>query len=520
MDMEVDASDVVVEEEDDRMTLEEQVHVLMQGVLELCFPDLKDEEPIIFSANEEYGDYQCDNVLSIWHQLRDKPEKYPHIKKPTDVGEEIKKHLEKRDDMIKQVSIHDIGFVTFKLSGKWMTKSIHKMVRLGIDTWAPKFYVGKVMVNFPPLDNDIAAEGTRFASLRRSYILDTLIRMLSYSRADFTVFKEYPQKDDKDTAQCKVKECFSIEDREDGIVTISAVGPEGERKPIIRGKKDAGFGNASKDLSNLWYGLECEKAKWIINVIPAQQQEYYEMCFSAARQVKEWLPEDRYGSPCACYAGYRTCSNEVDKLVTFLQQMQTEVAEFPTTLLDNALAYTFLKTHRLADCTFNLAEMVKAEGNTIQHLLKILAQIRSFTTKSREDVDELKKVSELTFGEGEVWEEGVEHALGWHLLLFTEVLKESCVSVLPHILCKYLHDLSEKFERYRKFYDPSACEVSSSPEGSVVQKLLALSSAKRPMDVDVPVADAESDNKKQKRAFGGAPEDSVITRLLSPVVAR
>ncbi|GKA02290.1 arginine--tRNA ligase, chloroplastic/mitochondrial [Tanacetum coccineum] len=79
---------------------------------------------------------------------------------------EIKKHLEKRDDMIKTVSIHDIGFVTFKLSWKWMAKSIHKMLRDGIDSWAPKLYLGKVMINSTSL----------------------------YNKADVTVFNEYPQK--------------------------------------------------------------------------------------------------------------------------------------------------------------------------------------------------------------------------------------------------------------------------------------------------------------------------------------
>nr|GEW86296.1 arginine--tRNA ligase, chloroplastic/mitochondrial [Tanacetum cinerariifolium] len=540
MDMEVDPS------QENRWNLQDEVDTLVEDILELSFSDLK-EQPMLFSTKEEYGDYQCENVLSIWLQLRDKPpeQMYPHIKKPRDVGEEIKKHLEERDDMIKEASVHDIGFVTFKLSGKWIAESIHKMVRQGIEIWAPKLYLGKVMINSPSLDND-TAEGTRSAWFRHSYIINTLIRMLKYSKADITVFTDYPEKDDKEKAQCKVKKCFSIEG--DGIVTISVVGPKGERKPIIRGKKDGGFGNASKDLSKLWYGLECEKANWIVNVIPVQQQEYYEMCFTAARESR-WLPEDRYESPGASYAGYRTCSNEVDKLITFLQQMQTESVELPTTLLDNALAYTFLKAHRLADCTLNLVEMVKEEGNTIQHLCKTQAQIRSFTTKSSEDVDELKKASELTLGEGEVWEEGVERVLGLHLLMFTEVLKESCVSILPHILCKYLHDLSEKFERYRKFYKSSVCEVgfvvepttklllyeatavvmekcfhllginseSSSPEGLIAQSLLALSSAKRPMDVKLHVADAESDNKKQKRAVGGAPEDSSITRLLIPV---
>ncbi|GJX53040.1 arginine--tRNA ligase, chloroplastic/mitochondrial [Tanacetum coccineum] len=461
MDMEVDPS------QENRWSLQEEVDTLVEDILKLSFSDLE-EQPMLFSTKEEYGDYQCDN--------------------------EIKKHIEERDDMIKEASVHDIGFVTFKLSGKWIAESIHKMVKHGIETWAPKLYMGKVMINSPSLDND-TAEGTRSAWFRRSYIINMLMRMLKYSKADITVFTEYRQ--------------------------ISVVGPEGERKPIICGKKDGGFGNASKDLSNLWYGLECEKA---------------------ARETR-WLPKDRYESPGASYAGYRTCSNEVDKLITFLQQMQTESAELPITSLDNALAYptfrssfvlihiqcfvfsvkngyTFLKTHRLADCTLNLVEMLKAEGNTIQHLLKTQAQICSFTTKSSEDVDELKKASELTLGEGEEWEEGVERVLGLHLLMFTEVLKESCVSILPHILCKYLHDLSEKFERYRKFYESSVCEESSSPEGLIAQSVLELSSAKRPMDVSAHVADAESDNKKQKRAVGGAPEDSSITRLLIPVQFR
>ncbi|GJS94941.1 hypothetical protein Tco_0801909 [Tanacetum coccineum] len=98
------------------------------------------------------------------------------------------------------------------------------------------------------IGNDIA-EGTRLAWFRRSHIINTLIHMLNYNKADVTVFNEYPQEDDKHKAQCKVKKCFSIEER-DGNVTISVV-HEGERKPFIRGKKDGGFGNASKYLINL-----------------------------------------------------------------------------------------------------------------------------------------------------------------------------------------------------------------------------------------------------------------------------
>ena len=122
--------------------------------------------------------------------------------------------------MIKEASIHNVGFVTFTLSGKWMAEvlyflffslpalinhtllqlspiffsfqNIYKMLIGGIDTWAPKLYAEKVMIISPSLDNDIA-EGTRAAWFRSSYIINTLIRMLKYSDVPVTVFKEYPQ---------------------------------------------------------------------------------------------------------------------------------------------------------------------------------------------------------------------------------------------------------------------------------------------------------------------------------------
>nr|GEW65935.1 arginine--tRNA ligase, chloroplastic/mitochondrial [Tanacetum cinerariifolium] len=195
------------DDDDNRWSLKEEVTTLIEDTLRLGFSNLE-QQPKLFGCKKEYGDYQCENVLSIWHQLRNNPES--DLKKPTDVGEEIKKHLEKRDDMIKEVSIHDIGIMTFK------------------------------------------------------------------------AFSELPTSD----------------------------------------------------------------------------------CSSASS-------------------------------------------------LDRAITYTFLKKHRLADCT----------------------------------VDFIELASELTLGKAEVWEEGSERVLGLHLLMFTEVLEESCLSILPHILCEYVYDLSVKFGR-------------------------------------------------------------------------
>ncbi|PWA59642.1 arginine--tRNA ligase, chloroplastic/mitochondrial [Artemisia annua] len=93
---------------------------------------------------------------------------------------------------------------------------------------------------------------------------------------------------------------------------------------------------------------------------------------------------------------------------------------------------------------FDLGEM----GNTFVYLLHRRAEIHRITNQSRKDIDELKNASNLIWEKYEGWEEGEERMLEFHLLEFTEVLEESCLSVLPHMMCKYLYDLSKKFESY------------------------------------------------------------------------
>ncbi|GKA21276.1 hypothetical protein Tco_0701265 [Tanacetum coccineum] len=47
--------------------------------------------------------------------------------------------VELKSDMIEgEPWVYGVGFVTIKLSGKWMTENIRKMLRDGIDIWAPR----------------------------------------------------------------------------------------------------------------------------------------------------------------------------------------------------------------------------------------------------------------------------------------------------------------------------------------------------------------------------------------------
>ncbi|GKC18185.1 arginine--tRNA ligase, chloroplastic/mitochondrial [Tanacetum coccineum] len=93
---------------------------------------------MIYASQEgQDGDYNCQNVLWIWPKLRKSLELqklYPNIKKPTDVGEAIKKNLPKSAIINEESSIEDVGFVAISLSQKWLAESIHKMLKDGINT--------------------------------------------------------------------------------------------------------------------------------------------------------------------------------------------------------------------------------------------------------------------------------------------------------------------------------------------------------------------------------------------------
>ncbi|GJU62390.1 hypothetical protein Tco_1244225 [Tanacetum coccineum] len=111
--------------------LEEEMRVVFDASIKHSFPELKDEEDAVIYNNQEGtvtpGDVNCQNVLTIWPKLQKRPElkkMYPHIKKPRDIGELIKKNLPAyAADMIdEEPSVEDVGFVTLSLSREWLAK--------------------------------------------------------------------------------------------------------------------------------------------------------------------------------------------------------------------------------------------------------------------------------------------------------------------------------------------------------------------------------------------------------------
>ncbi|GJU24679.1 arginine--tRNA ligase, chloroplastic/mitochondrial [Tanacetum coccineum] len=262
-----------------------------------------------------------------------------------------------------------------------MAERIHKMLQDRIDTWAPKLPVERVLVKYPSLD-----EETHMGLFRRSVNAETLVCMLSHSKVGATMNPTI-EKDSLDSPLDILKKWFSIEEISGGDLVIGVE----DKPPFILAKKD--LNHLYNDLEALRYGLEEESADWIVYVTPVRQQEYIEMCFTAAK-LENWTPTDtkwQWVPDGTSYVGYRTCNIEPKELASLLNEVEgccNVVAQGEDAKLlgynakavsDCVLRYTFLKNPILVNCTFTSREIVGEEGNTFLYLLKTRAKIRRIT---------------------------------------------------------------------------------------------------------------------------------------------
>nr|GEX89712.1 arginine--tRNA ligase, chloroplastic/mitochondrial [Tanacetum cinerariifolium] len=126
------------------------------------------------------------------------------------------------------------------------------------------------------------------------------------------------------------------------------------------------------------------------------------------------------------------------------------------------------------------------QGNTFVYLLNRRAAIRRIIKNSGEDIDVLKKASELILEDDEECGKGEEHMLEIHLLEFGGVLEESCLCVMSHILLGLSLSTLLLCEATAVVMEKCFHLLGITPELSML--LRSQSSAKQPMDVNAPVA--------------------------------
>lgn len=417
---------------------EESFRRSYRDLKETCeFGDIEGE------ALANYGDdYMCCSVLMICAKLRSKnPNLFSKIGSE-DVAKRIVKNLSK-SDMIPQVSIRNGCFLTFKLSWEWMSKRINTMLVDGIKTWAPKYVYKKVALFVPERAIDSIPHAD---ALRGYFIQETLAHMFDYSGVgvSFDTLNFIPQvyetqilRANKEVGKHFLIERGFIKKRsgrmEEPPLFVAAKTEEPvSRKEII-----------SRDLARLWLGVYELEADFIICVAPLRRAGYIERCLAAARDV-QWLKNDEM----ACHCGYRTSSNEKEKLdcllgeffnyskAPSLVELGKAVGYTTTTeaFFEFALKYAYLKNNRSAEFPLSIDELFDEEGNTFVYLLRTRALVHSI----------IKNPQRGTFKLTEAFV-AKERELALHLVRFTDEVRDSCLSMMPHILCDYLWDLCKKF---------------------------------------------------------------------------
>lgn len=106
----------------DKASLQAQIaelfRVALQGLME------EEIEPVVTTADPRFGDYQCNNAMSLFKKSKQQGGK-DGWKSPRDVGQAIKDALPAESaDLFAEVNVAPQGFITVKLKTSWIEEQI------------------------------------------------------------------------------------------------------------------------------------------------------------------------------------------------------------------------------------------------------------------------------------------------------------------------------------------------------------------------------------------------------------
>jgi len=254
---------------------------------------------------------------------------------------------------------------------------------------------------------------------------------------------------------------------------------EGEPLPVIIQKSNGGYNYATTDFAALRYRIQSDEAKRMIYVTDSGQATHFAGVFQVARRA-EWIPDDVeiVHVPFGLVLGedgkkFKTRSGDTVRLRDLLDEavsraradldtrLQEEAREENSDFVNNvarvvgisAVKYADLSQNRTSDYKFSFDRMLSLKGNTAPYMLYAYVRTQGIARSGNIDFTQLGADAKITL------QEEAEFTLAKHLLQLGEVIGLLETELLPHRLCDYLYQLSDKFN---KFYEN--CPVLKSEE--------------------------------------------------------
>ena len=254
---------------------------------------------------------------------------------------------------------------------------------------------------------------------------------------------------------------------------------EGEPLPVIIQKSNGGYNYATTDFAALRYRIQSDEAKRIIYVTDSGQASHFAGVFQVARRA-QWIPDDVeiVHVPFGLVLGedgkkFKTRSGDTVRLRDLLDEavsraradletrLQEEAREETPEFVNNvaevvgisAVKYADLSQNRTSDYKFSFDRMLSLKGNTAPYMLYAYVRTQGIARSGNIDFTQLGADAKITL------QEEAEFTLAKHLLQLGEVIGLLETELLPHRLCDYLYQLSDKFN---KFYEN--CPVLKSEE--------------------------------------------------------